>query len=50
MQVLVEQLYDNASIAAGIVDDPRSMLGRLNNILSITVDYAYKQKGSSSDA
>lgn len=43
-KALVEQLYDNASIAAGIVDDPRSMLGRLNKMLSLTVDYAYKSQ------
>ncbi|ORM39499.1 putative heat shock protein [Babesia sp. Xinjiang] len=41
-KMLVEQLYDNASIAAGIVDDPRTMLGRLNNILSLTAEYARK--------
>lgn len=44
LQMLIEQLYDNASIAAGIVDDPRSMLGRLNNMLTLTVDYVYKNK------
>lgn len=43
-KMLIEQLYDNASIAAGIVDDPRSMLGRLNNMLTLTVDYVYKNK------
>ncbi|GIX62651.1 heat shock protein 75, putative [Babesia caballi] len=41
-KILVEQLYDNASIAAGIVDDPRTMLGRLNNMLALTAEYARK--------
>ncbi|GFE54255.1 heat shock protein [Babesia ovis] len=41
-KMLVEQLYDNASIAAGIVDDPRTMLGRLNNMLALTAKYARK--------
>ncbi|EDO07441.2 heat shock Hsp90 family protein [Babesia bovis T2Bo] len=41
-KMLIEQLYDNASIAAGIVDDPRSMLTRLNNMLTLTADYARK--------
>ncbi|GBE60259.1 heat shock protein [Babesia ovata] len=41
-KTLVEQLYDNASIAAGIVDDPRTMLGRLNKMLELTADFARK--------
>lgn len=32
-QLLVEQLYDNAMINAGLTDDPRSMVGRLNELL-----------------
>lgn len=32
-QLLVEQLYDNAMINAGLTDDPRSMVGRLNDLL-----------------
>lgn len=39
-KVLVEQLYDNASVAAGIVDDPRVMLNRLNKLLSMSAEYA----------
>lgn len=27
------QLYDNAMINAGLTDDPRSMVGRLNELL-----------------
>lgn len=37
-QLVAEQLYDNALIAAGIVDDPRQMLPRLNEILKKALD------------
>jgi molecular chaperone HtpG len=30
---VAEQLYDNARIAAGLLEDPRTMLKRLNEIL-----------------
>lgn len=30
---LAFQIYENAMIAAGLVDDPRSMVGRLNHLL-----------------
>ncbi|MDA8441813.1 MAG: molecular chaperone HtpG [Peptococcaceae bacterium] len=33
-QVAAEQLYENAQIAAGIMVDPRNMVGRLNEILA----------------
>ncbi|XP_019515788.1 PREDICTED: heat shock protein 75 kDa, mitochondrial [Hipposideros armiger] len=32
-QLLIDQIYENAMIAAGLVDDPRAMVGRLNNLL-----------------
>uniref|UniRef100_A0A8D2I616 TNF receptor associated protein 1 n=1 Tax=Urocitellus parryii TaxID=9999 RepID=A0A8D2I616_UROPR len=32
-QLLADQIYDNAMIAAGLVDDPRAMVGRLNDLL-----------------
>lgn len=32
--VLAEQLFDNALIAAGLMEDPRSIVGRLNTIMS----------------
>lgn len=32
-QLLVDQIYENAMIAAGLVDDPRAMVGRLNDLL-----------------
>ena len=35
--MIAEQMYDNALIVAGIVDDPRSMVGRLNDILEAAI-------------
>lgn len=32
--ILAEQLFDNAMITAGLLDDPREMVGRLNILLS----------------
>lgn len=32
-QLLVDQIYENAMIAAGLVDDLRPMVGRLNHLL-----------------
>ncbi|KAG8506458.1 Heat shock protein 75 kDa, mitochondrial [Galemys pyrenaicus] len=32
-QLLVDQVYENAMITAGLVDDPRPMVGRLNALL-----------------
>ncbi|XP_954026.1 heat-shock protein, putative [Theileria annulata] len=45
-KVLVNQLYDNASIAAGVVDDPRVMLSRLNQLLELTADFACNQNNN----
>ena len=36
--LVADQLFDNALIAAGLIDDPRSMLGRLNSILTKTIE------------
>ncbi|XP_008576559.1 PREDICTED: heat shock protein 75 kDa, mitochondrial [Galeopterus variegatus] len=33
-QLLADQIYENAMIAAGLVDDPRQMVGRLNDLLA----------------
>jgi molecular chaperone HtpG len=30
---VAEQIFDNARVAAGLLDDPRTMLGRLNDLL-----------------
>eukprot|EP00349_Pseudokeronopsis_sp_Brazil_P011917 CAMPEP_0202971736 /NCGR_PEP_ID=MMETSP1396-20130829/30306_1 /ASSEMBLY_ACC=CAM_ASM_000872 /TAXON_ID= /ORGANISM="Pseudokeronopsis sp., Strain Brazil" /LENGTH=640 /DNA_ID=CAMNT_0049701445 /DNA_START=187 /DNA_END=2109 /DNA_ORIENTATION=- len=32
-KVVAEQMFDNALVAAGLLEDPRSMLSRLNNIM-----------------
>ncbi|KAI8318789.1 molecular chaperone of HSP90 family [Martensiomyces pterosporus] len=37
-QKVAQQLLDNALVAAGIMDDPRSMLKNLNDILAATVN------------
>merc|ERR1712054_500784 len=36
-RIAVEQLYDNACIAAGTLDDPRVLLTRLNKVLEMFV-------------
>ncbi|KAK2195792.1 bifunctional HSP90 [Babesia duncani] len=41
-EMLIQQLFDNAAIAAGIMDDPRVMLPRLNKLLETTATYASK--------
>uniref|UniRef100_A0A8C9I864 Heat shock protein 90 n=1 Tax=Piliocolobus tephrosceles TaxID=591936 RepID=A0A8C9I864_9PRIM len=46
-KLLVQQLYDNACIAAGILDDPRLILTKLNELLLLTARYAYHyEKGN----
>jgi len=36
--MVAEQVYDNALVAAGILEDPRSMLSRLNGLLESAMD------------
>merc|ERR1719272_393336 len=36
-RIAVEQLYDNACIAAGTLDDPRVLMGRLNKVLEMFI-------------
>eukprot|EP00434_Breviolum_minutum_P020263 symbB.v1.2.017871.t1/scaffold1334.1/size124731/5 len=36
-RIAVEQLYDNACIAAGTLDDPRVLMSRLNKVLEMFV-------------
>merc|ERR1719265_1332256 len=36
-RIAVEQLFDNAGIAAGTLDDPRTLLTRLNKVLEMFV-------------
>jgi len=43
-RVLAEQVYDNCLIAAGLMDDGRSMLPRLNDILICVVNGAKGEK------
>jgi hypothetical protein len=33
--LIAEQLFDNALVAAGLLDDPRTMLPRLNRLLEV---------------
>merc|ERR1719510_2488941 len=58
-RIAVEQLYDNACIAAGSLDDPRVLLSRLNKVLKMMIyqgagfDYArqeYIQRPESSES
>jgi TNF receptor-associated protein 1 len=35
---VAEQIYDNARVAAGVLDDPRAMLKRLNELLEKVLD------------
>merc|ERR1719270_1272864 len=58
-RIAVEQLFDNACIAAGSLDDPRVLLSRLNKVLEMMIyqgagfDYArqeYIQRPESSDS
>jgi len=37
-KVIAEQVYDNALISAGLVDDARIMISRMNNILTSALD------------
>eukprot|EP00913_Durusdinium_trenchii_P015020 g14086.t1 len=52
-RIAVEQLYDNACIAAGTLDDPRVLMSRLNKVLEMFVyqgagyDYAKGEYRSS---
>ena len=39
-RVLAEQVYDNCLIAAGLLDDSRAMLPRLNDIMMCVVNGA----------
>ncbi len=45
-KALAEQIFDNCLIAAGLLDDGRSMLGRLNDLLLCVVKGAESQPDS----
>ncbi|CAK9012143.1 TNF receptor-associated protein 1 homolog [Durusdinium trenchii] len=55
-RIAVEQLYDNACIAAGTLDDPRVLMSRLNKVLEMFVyqgagyDYARDRRVNVSTA
>ncbi|KAI7817266.1 heat shock protein 90 [Gamsiella multidivaricata] len=44
---IAEQIYDNALIAAGVLDDPRSMLKRLNTIMEASLSASDASKSKS---
>mmetsp|Transcript_27022 Transcript_27022/g.64543 ORF Transcript_27022/g.64543 Transcript_27022/m.64543 type:complete len:895 (+) Transcript_27022:93-2777(+) len=44
-KVLAEQVYDNCLVAAGLLDDSRTMLPRLNDLLVSLVNGAQQQQG-----
>ncbi|KAI8987219.1 Hsp90 protein-domain-containing protein [Pilobolus umbonatus] len=43
-KMITEQVYDNALCAAGVMEDPRSMITRLNKLLEITVNKVDEEK------
>jgi TNF receptor-associated protein 1 len=47
-RVLAEQVYDNCLVAAGLLDDSRTMLPRLNDLLVALVKGAQKKESMSS--
>jgi TNF receptor-associated protein 1 len=55
-RIAVEQLFDNACIAAGTLDDPRVLLARLGKVLEMFVyqgagfDYAKGEYGTAADS
>jgi len=48
-KVLAEQIFDNCLIAAGLLDDGRSMLGRLNDIMLCVVKGAEEESHQQQD-
>jgi TNF receptor-associated protein 1 len=48
-KVLAEQVYDNCLMAAGLLDDSRTMLPRLNDLLTSLVKGAQQQQDEKSD-
>lgn len=37
-ELVAEQVMDNAMVAAGLIDDPRSMISRMNELLTIALE------------
>lgn len=46
--LLAEQMYDNCCISAGLMNDPRNMIPRLNNMMNLLVEFGEKSDFSSS--
>ncbi|KAI8581387.1 hypothetical protein K450DRAFT_232822 [Umbelopsis ramanniana AG] len=42
-KMVTEQIYDNALCAAGVLDDPRSMVTRLNKLLEFSIENVVHQ-------
>ena len=47
-QRLAEQLYDNALVAANLMDDPRLMLRRLTDIITTQIELLSPREANSS--
>jgi TNF receptor-associated protein 1 len=43
-KLVAEQIYDNALVAAGLLDDPRTMVPRLNNLLLSAINRETKHE------
>merc|ERR1740129_181622 len=49
-KVCAEQVYDNCLVAAGLMDDSRTMLGRLNDLLLVAIKSASTDASSTAAA
>jgi TNF receptor-associated protein 1 len=49
-EAIVFQLFDNSKIAAGVLDDPRSMLERLNKIMAAAVPAGRRKAAPKTEA
>ena len=49
-KLLAGQVFDNARVAAGALDDPREMVGRIHEILEIALGRLEKDDAGSADA
>jgi HSP90 family molecular chaperone len=49
-KLLAEQVFDNARVSAGALDDPREMVGRIHEILEIALGRLEKDDAGSADA
>ena len=49
-KLLAEQVFDNARVSAGALDDPREMVGRIHEILEIALGRLEEDDAGSADA